>query len=386
MARSLLIFNRMRSRMLRIKICGPLLFCLILLLTSASSAYAWAEDAGGHGFAAGSAQPATRPGQQRSNDPPVAFAGGDQVVVEGQTVTLDGGGSVDDLGIMAYAWVQLDAPGGSPMTAGQAGAVVLSDSSSSTPAFVTPAVGVDGTTLTFELTVTDGDGARDADDVQITVDDNGISDFDGMPGVVSTWTSNNAAIAVSVGGGNSCTRLNMLPPQDMPASSSQLGDLLYGLMDFELKASGSTPGMASITIYFPAPAPEGYKWFKYTASRGWFDFDRDLISAGTGEGAVFSADRTRVTLYVEDNGANDDDLTAGVIRDPGGLAAGSAASPAASLNPPESTAFSGGGGGCFVDALQDPSGLIWPALIFFGALILLSKIHGIFTGKKNPRP
>jgi hypothetical protein len=338
-----------------------------------STLYAWAKDAAGNVSTASSAQVDTTPSQQRVNLPPVAYAGVDQIVIEGQTVALDAGGSTDDLGIITYAWVQLDGPGGSPMAASHADAVVLSDSSSITPTFVTPAVAANGTTLTFELTVTDGDGAQDIDEVYITVDDNGISVFDGMQGVISTLATNGDPIGVNAGSGNACTYLSTLSLQDMPASSSQPQDLLYGLVDFELKIANVANSY--ITIYFPAAVPAGYKWYKYTTARGWFDFDRALISGGTGEGAVFNSDRTQITIYIDDNSAYDDEPTTGIIRDPGGLAASATSTPLTSGTTPTANYFGSSGGGCFLTALWEQADLNSPVPIFLGALLLLWAIR-----------
>ncbi|HMJ76080.1 MAG TPA: PKD domain-containing protein, partial [Iamia sp.] len=89
------------------------------------------------------------------NAPPSASAGPDQVVAPGATVTLDGTGSSDpEAGVLDYAWVQTAGP-----------AVTLTGADTASPTFTAPAVGV----LTFELTVTDDNGATDTDTVTITV-------------------------------------------------------------------------------------------------------------------------------------------------------------------------------------------------------------------------
>src|ERR671923_1953606 len=92
------------------------------------------------------------------NQPPTANAGSDQTVNEGDTVALDGSASTDTDGTIAsYSWTQ---------TAGTA--VTLSDASSATPSFTAP--DVDSTdTLTFELTVDDGNGHTATDTVNIDV-------------------------------------------------------------------------------------------------------------------------------------------------------------------------------------------------------------------------
>jgi hypothetical protein len=95
------------------------------------------------------------------NQPPTANAGQDQTVNEGDTVSLDGSGSTDPDGtVESYSWTQ---------TAGTS--VTLDDASSATPSFTAPDVDADGETLTFELTVTDNDGATSttADTVNVQV-------------------------------------------------------------------------------------------------------------------------------------------------------------------------------------------------------------------------
>lgn len=116
-----------------------------------------------------------------------------------------------------------------------------------------------------------------------------------------------------------------------PATTSDTNkpfDLMYGLVDMQFKVNN--PGdTAIVTVFLPAPAPAGYKWFKYNTQRGWYDYS---------EFAVFNADRTQVTLKLTDGSMGDDDGVAnGIIRDPGGLGTGDA--------PPASSAKSGG---CFI--------------------------------------
>lgn len=311
-----------------------------------STLYAWAKDAAGNVSAAASAQVDTTASQGRVNEPPVASAGTDQAVVEGETVTLDGGGSSDDLGIFNYAWLQLDGPGGAALDANDPSAVVVSDPFDIQISFITPSVGVNGDTLTFQLTVTDGDAAQDSTEVRITVDDNGITDFDGMPGVISTYSADGQPIGIGNTGANACTRFVALGTQDAAGGWQQPRDAIYGLIDFALKVTD--PASTSITIYLPSPAPVGYKWFKYTDANGWFDFSRELISNGSGDGADFNADRTQVTIYITDNGEFDDDPTPLVISDPGGLASGLSSSISVGSN-----SFGSSGGGCFIEASTD---------------------------------
>lgn len=342
--------------------------------------YAWAKDAAGNVSLSSSAQVDTTPSQQRVNNPPVAVAGNDQTVTEGDTVTLSAIGSSDDVGIIAYAWVQLNAPGGSAIASNNPMAVVLSDANGITPYFITPAVYAGGGTLTFQLTVTDGDGDQNSAEVNVDIVDNGISTFDGMSGVVSTLTTSGDPIGVSAAGNNACTHLATLDLQDMPPASTEPSGLIYGLVGFEMKVVD--PGTPSITIYFPAPIPAGYKWYKYDSAKGWLDFDRNLISGGTGEGAVFSNDRTYVTIYVNDNGAYDDDPTAGIIRDPGGVGSGTTTSLSLSAGS-NSFSGSGGGGGCFIQSATEYAAGGWTTLLFVGTLLLLAIIESVYAVRRQ---
>jgi VCBS repeat-containing protein len=77
--------------------------------------------------------------------PPRAAGGPDQMVHAGDTVTLDGSGSLDPDGeIVRYHWIQTSGP-----------PVVLKKAWTAVASFVAPQVGRDGSPLTFELWVID---------------------------------------------------------------------------------------------------------------------------------------------------------------------------------------------------------------------------------------
>jgi len=89
------------------------------------------------------------------NNPPVASAGADRTVTAGASVTLDGSGSSDPDGdAMSFSWKQ---------TLGTE--VTLSSESAAIVTFTAPAA---GTTLTFELTVSDGQSSS-TDTVGVSV-------------------------------------------------------------------------------------------------------------------------------------------------------------------------------------------------------------------------
>ncbi|MDS0295604.1 PKD domain-containing protein [Halogeometricum luteum] len=94
-----------------------------------------------------------------TNTSPVADAGADQTVDEGTSVTLDASGSSDaDGDTLSYAWTQTDGP-----------TVSLSDASAASPTFTAPDVENDAT-LTFQVTVADGNGGEDTETVVVTVE------------------------------------------------------------------------------------------------------------------------------------------------------------------------------------------------------------------------
>ncbi|MGS2721498.1 PKD domain-containing protein [Paraglaciecola aestuariivivens] len=93
-----------------------------------------------------------------TNSPPVANAGADQSVEENTLVTLDASASSDSDGsINSYQWTQ---------TAGTA--VAISNSSVAMPTFTAPSLSADET-LTFQVVVTDDDGATATATVNILV-------------------------------------------------------------------------------------------------------------------------------------------------------------------------------------------------------------------------
>ena len=93
------------------------------------------------------------------NEPPTADAGGDMVVLPGQSVVLDGSGSHDiDDDIVFYNWTQIE---GKPVT--------ISDPKSPTPDFTASDVGPEGESYTFELTVSDHGNLKDTDTCIVNV-------------------------------------------------------------------------------------------------------------------------------------------------------------------------------------------------------------------------
>ncbi len=92
------------------------------------------------------------------NKPPIANAGPDQTVGEGDRVVLNGSGSSDPDGdILTYLWSQVSGP-----------VVTLSDRTIQSPTFILPDV-AETLVLTFTLVVSDGEADSQSDSVRIVV-------------------------------------------------------------------------------------------------------------------------------------------------------------------------------------------------------------------------
>lgn len=165
---------------------------------------AFAGCSGGGGGS--SSTPAPPPAPQ--NTAPVANAGADQTAIEDQTVFLDGSESSDADGTIAtFRWTQTGGPD-----------VPLGNADTAAARFVSPEVDTD-TVLSFELTVTDNDGATARDTTNVTVGPDPVDDaevvafaFDGKPRAYTLYTpdsfvAGNPAFFVLHGGGQSMRRI-----------------------------------------------------------------------------------------------------------------------------------------------------------------------------------
>jgi hypothetical protein len=274
------------------------------------------------------------------NQAPMADAGPDQTVYEGTTVTLDGGLSTDPDGesdIDLFLWEQIEGP-----------TVALSDPTIACPTLVAPPVDANGATVGFQLMVADRGGLQDMAEVCISIQDNGITGFGFPPDAVTIYTTTNEPIAIRVDSDSHLTKLHMIDPSTLPdAGDGMPDDLVFGLIEMELLVD-QPDHTAAVSIYFPRAMSVDHTWYKYSSILRWVNFSRKKISSGVGDGAVFSGDRTRVTLYITDNGEYDDDTRLMILKDPSGLGL---LAPTASSGPsPRLALKSSGGGGCFIDA------------------------------------
>ncbi len=234
-----------------------------------------------------------------SNSAPTADAGVDQALSEGVTVTLDGSNSTDTEGpIASFLWTQ---------TSGTS--VTLSDTTISQPTFVSPPVAA-STALTFQLTVEDEFGLMDTDQVAITVGDNGITGFQSDIFSFPTVTDATKNMGINIVSGGNLTKLSTIDPAEITDTNGRPGDLIYGLIDIDVKVSVNGDS-ATIIIYLPEAAPTGYKWYKYNATDGWYDFS-SYVS--------FNNARDQVIMTLTDGSTGDDDWAKnGIIVDPSGL-------------------------------------------------------------------
>jgi len=259
--------------------------------------------------------------------PPAADPGLPQTVEEGETVTLDASGSSDpNDAVITYEWTQIS---GSQIR--------LSDENAVKPTFVAAPI-TENTTVIFQLTVYDSGGLSDSDTVEITIEENGIHDF---PDDVITFHATAAKVlGIRSGSGAGLVSLYPVDPEgdNILDRTGMPENLIYGLIDFKIKID--KPGdNAPVTIFLPESVPEGYKWYKYSQVRGWYDFSANVS---------FNSERDQLTLTLVDGGTGDDDGEQnGMIEDPSGLGV----APADFVSTDTASSSSGGSGGCFIDTL-----------------------------------
>lgn len=174
-----------------------------------------------------------------TNQNPVADAGANQVISEGETVNLSGSGTDADGSVVAFLWAQTEGP-----------AVTFSTPTSSGSMSFT-AIGVDASTeLTFSFTVTDNNSAQHAAFVTVTilpVIENGS--------VTVSWNSpnereNGNALAPEqldsfhIRYTNTSTNITLTKIVDGTETSAQIEDMPTGAYIFQV-ATKDTGGLMS---------------------------------------------------------------------------------------------------------------------------------------------
>jgi hypothetical protein len=247
------------------------------------------------------------------NEPPTADAGSDLMVIESETVTLDGSNSSDpDGSIAAYYWVQT----------GAGPTIALRDATAARQEFMAPPAGLSGEILTFELTVEDAHGLQSTDIVTITINDNGISGF--PDDAITRFCEGGDPIGITEDSGGKLAQFDTMDPATIPDTSDMPRDFPMGLIDFQVKTD-MIGGTVTMTVYLAEAAPDDYHWYKYNAVAGvWTNYSEEIGPNGE-KGAVFNEARDQITITLVDGGMGDDDgIANGIIVDPAGLAAASA--------------------------------------------------------------
>lgn len=221
-----------------------------------------------------------------TNQAPVANAGVDLTIIEGTTVNLNGGNSSDpDGSILLYKWTQIE---GSP--------VILSDSSAIDPYFVAPPVDIDEADLIFQLTVEDSGGLKNSDEVSITVQDNGITDF---PEDVITFISiADKSMGIKIDKGGNLIYLNtsdLLNSSDLAIEIEDL--IIFGLMELEIKVQDPGDSVNAI-FYLPEPMEDTFELYYYDANNTWNVYSEQIS---------FNENNDQATITLTDGGIGDKD-------------------------------------------------------------------------------
>ncbi|MFH1155844.1 MAG: choice-of-anchor U domain-containing protein [Pseudomonadota bacterium] len=270
---------------------------------------------------------------QNSDEIPVAYAGQDQsTVVEGDTVQLDGTGTFQGThGVAYWQWTQTQGP-----------EAVLSNAGVPKATFVAPLTD-DTALLRFQLSVMDNNGSFSSDEVEITVVDNGITQY---PAGVTTFRtpSQMYPLGTRIVGQGDYVLLKGAYPEFINEKTNRPTNMIFDLIELKIKVLN--PGdSAHLMLYFPQPLGQDFMPYKYSPSRGWYAF---------GGSVQFASDRTKAYITLVDGGDGDDDGVAdGTITDP--LTFGTEPLPPGPDPEPEPNAVpgGGGGGGCFLSVLFD---------------------------------
>jgi PKD repeat protein len=187
-------------------------------------------------------------------------------------------------------------------------------------------------TITTDESDQDQNGIPDDQEID---DPNLDLDNDGNPDInqddMKCVNTDGGAAQIGVKEGTNVTSIESLMwtnPDTIDDTQNKPDDIPLGLVSFKVLVA-SEGDTAEVTVYLSEPAPADAIWYKYDTINGWVDYSAH---------AVFSADRTSVTLQFMDGGFGDADGVANaIIIDPSGIGviAGGGGG-------------GGGGGGCFV--------------------------------------
>jgi hypothetical protein len=169
---------------------------------------------------------------------------------------------------------------------------------------------------------------QEIDDPNMDLDNDGNPDIN--QGDMKCVNTGVGAAQIGIKEGTNVTSIECLmwtDPDSIDDTQNKPDDIPLGLFSFKVLVDneGDT---AEVTAYLSEPAPAGARWYKYDAINGWVDYSAH---------AVFSADRTSVTLQFMDGGFGDADGVANaIIIDPSGIGVAAGGD------------GGGGGGGCLI--------------------------------------
>jgi len=151
------------------------------------------------------------------NDPPTADAGADQVVQDGDFVTLDGSRSTDsDDGVAACQWTQTSGP-----------PVYLSSPAVYQPTFTAPEGIAEGTNLTFNLTISDYGGLQSQDSSTVTVNSVSNENSDTVQIIKALYSESRKKLYVKATSDASAKSVQLSVWAEFGGKTVKLGELRY---------------------------------------------------------------------------------------------------------------------------------------------------------------
>ena len=200
---------------------------------------------------------------------------------------------------------------------------------------------------------------QEIDDPNLDLDKNGTPDINQLDMKCVNTKAEAAQIGVKQGlNVSSIESLMWIDPATIDDMQNRPDNEPLGLISFKIVVDhvGDT---AEVTVYLSEPAPAKAMWYRYDAINGWEDYSAH---------AVFSADRTSVTLELADGSFGDTDGAANtIIIDPSGLG----------VNASGGGGSGGGGGGCFISSAVSGFRMIHEIIswaIFFAFLIIIRPV------------
>ena len=256
-------------------------------------------------------------------DGPYAHAGEDMEVTEGNTVYLDGGGSIGQpQNALNYRWEQIAGP-----------AVSLINPNAAITKFVTPIISSDSETVILQLTVTDDFGFASSDEVVIAIQDN---DIDAYPeSTLSFRSATNHPMAIEVVEGAELAELACIPSTDIADTRNRPRNMIYGVQLLQFQTVEGDK--ASFVLYLPDMGWYGdrpYEFYQHHPEIGWKKVPETEASS----------ERKKITFTLSDGGPVDEDgKVNGLIQLTGAIG----------IQYATDESQDSSSGGCFIDTIRN---------------------------------